>query len=198
LIPKELDLQNIKEIYEKLTPFIKKTPILHPTKSIQKIFNTNLFLKLEFFQHSGSFKARGAVNNILNLSDAQKKLGITAVSAGNHAIATSFAANKFSIRNKVFMYNSANSFRINCVKSYNANLTLSSPKEAFVNVEKASKENGYTIIHPFDDINTIQGTASLGYEISNQINELDNIIISVGGGGLKSGIGSIIRKKHPH
>jgi len=198
LIPKELDLQNIKEIYEKLTPFIKKTPILHPTKSIQKIFNTNLFLKLEFFQHSGTFKARGAVNNILNLSDTQKNLGITAVSAGNHAIATSFAANKFSIRNKVFMYNSANSFRINCVKSYNANLTLSSPKEAFVNAEKASKENGYTIIHPFDGINTIQGTASLGYEISNQIKELENIIISVGGGGLISGIGSIIRQKYPN
>ena len=198
MIPKELDLQNIKEIYEKLTPFIKKTPIVHPIKSIQKIFNTNLFLKLEFFQHSGTFKARGAVNNILNLSDTQKFLGITVASAGNHAIATSFAANKFGIRNKVFMYNSANSFRINCVKSYNANLIFSNPKEAFMNVEKVSKENGYTIIHPFDGINTIQGTASLGYEISNQIKELDNIIISVGGGGLISGVGSIIRQKYPH
>ena len=67
MIPKELDFQNIKEIYEKLTPFIKKTPIVHTSKSLQKIFNTNLFLKLEFFQHSGAFKARGAVNNILNL-----------------------------------------------------------------------------------------------------------------------------------
>ena len=198
MIPKELDFQHIKEIYEKLTPFIKKTPIVHTSKSLQKIFNTNLFLKLEFFQHSGSFKARGAVNNILNLSDAQKKLGITAVSAGNHAIATSFAANKFNIKNKVFMYNNANSFRINCVKSYNANLIFSNPKEAFVNVEKVSKENGYTIIHPFDSINTIQGTASLGYEISNQIKKLDNIIISVGGGGLISGVGSIIRQKYPH
>ena len=165
MIPKELNFQNIKKIYKKLTPFIKKTPILHAAYSMQKIFNTNLFLKLEFFQHSGTFKARGAVNNILNLSNMQKKMGIAAVSAGNHAIATSFAANKFGIKNKVFMYNTANSFRINIVKSYNANLTLTSPKEAFANVEKSSKENGYTIIHPFDGINTIQGTASLGYEI---------------------------------
>ncbi len=198
MIPKELDFQNIKEIYENLTPFIKKTPIVRASKYIEKIFNTNLFLKLEFFQHSGTFKARGAVNNILNLSDTQKNLGITAVSAGNHAIATSFAANKFAIKNKVFMYKSANSFRINSVKSYNGNLIFSNPKEAFLNVEKVSKENGYTIIHPFDGINTIQGTASLGYEISNQINELDNIIISVGGGGLISGVGSIIRHKYPH
>ena len=198
MIPKELNFQNIKKIYKKLTPFIKKTPILHAAYSMQKIFNTNLFLKLEFFQHSGTFKARGAVNNILNLSNMQKKMGIAAVSAGNHAIATSFAANKFGIKNKVFMYNTANSFRINIVKSYNANLTLSSPKEAFVNVEKASIENGYTIIHPFDGINTIQGTASLGYEISNQMEELDNVIISVGGGGLISGIGSIIRQKFPN
>ena len=198
MIPKELDYQRIKEIYEKLTPYIKKTPILHASKCMKKIFNTNLFLKLEFFQYSGTFKARGAINNILNLSDIQKKLGVTAVSAGNHAIATSFAANKFGIKNKVFMYKSANPFKINCVKSYNANVIFSNPKEAFMNVEKISKENGYTIIHPFDGINTIQGTACLGYEISNQIKELDNIIISVGGGGLISGVGSIIRQKFPN
>ena len=197
MIPKELDFQNIKEIYEKLTPFIKNTPIVHATKSIQKIFNTNLFLKLEFFQNSGTFKARGVVNNILNLTKEQKILGVTAASAGNHAIATSYGANIFGIKSKVFMYDSANSFRINRVKSYNSKLVLSKITDAFKDMLKASKEEGYTVIHPFDGIKTIQGTASLGFEISNQIKELDNIIISVGGGGLISGVGSIIRQKFP-
>ena len=106
----------IKSIYKKLAPFVNKTPLIHTNKTIEKIVNTNLFLKLEFLQHSGSFKARGALNNILNLSQTQKNRGVTAVSAGNHAIATSYAAKKFRVKNKVFMYDSANSFRINKVK----------------------------------------------------------------------------------
>ena len=197
MIQKELSYLNIKKIYKKLTPFVNQTPLLQCTKLNQKLFNTNLYLKLEFFQNSGSFKARGVVNNILNLTQEQKILGITAASAGNHAIATSYGANIFGIKSKVFMYDSANSFRINRVKSYNSKLVLSKITDTFKDMLKASKEEGYTVIHPFDGIKTIQGTASLGFEISNQIKELDNIIISVGGGGLISGVGSIIRQKFP-
>ena len=197
MIPKELDYLYIKKIYKKLTPFVNQTPLLQCTKPIQKLFNTNLYLKLEFFQNSGTFKARGVVNNILNLSQEQKKLGVTAASAGNHAIATSYGANIFGIKSKVFMYDSANSFRINRVKSYNSKLVLSKISDSFNDMLKASKEEGYTIIHPFDGIKTIQGTASLGFEISNQIKKLDNIIISVGGGGLIGGVGSIIRQRFP-
>ena len=72
MIPKELDYLYIKKIYKKLTPFVNQTPLLQCTKPIQKLFNTNLYLKLEFFQNSGTFKARGVVNNILNLSQEQK------------------------------------------------------------------------------------------------------------------------------
>jgi threonine dehydratase len=198
LIPKEIDYLEIEKVYSKLSPFIIKTPIIKNSPYLDKFFNTNLFLKLEFLQHSGCFKVRGAINNVLNLTDSEKKKGITAVSAGNHAIASSYAANKFSIRNKIFLYDSANLYRINKVKSLNGNLFLTDPDSAFKKVEKASKIDGYYFIHPFDGKFTIQGTASLGFEICKQIENIDNIIISVGGGGLIAGVGSIIRQKFPH
>ncbi len=191
---KELQYPIIKDIHKRLSKYVIKTPIIVPPKNL---FNTNLFLKLEFFQHSGCFKIRGAINNILNLSKQQRNFGVTAVSAGNHAIASSYAAKMFSIKNKIFMYKNANKYRLNKVKSYEANLFLTDPVNAFKDVENASKTEGYYFIHPFEGEKTIQGTASLGFEICNQLNDIDNIIISVGGGGLISGIGSIVKQRFP-
>jgi len=198
LTPEEIDYLEIEKVYKKLSPYIIKTPVVKNSSYLDDFFNTNLFLKLEFLQHSGCFKARGAINNVLNLTDDEKKNGITAVSAGNHAIASSYAADKFSIKNKIFLYDSANQYRLNKVKSLNANLFLTDPHSAFKETEKASKIDGYYFIHPFDGKFTIQGTASLGFEICQQIENIDNIIISVGGGGLIAGVGSIIRQKFPH
>ena len=111
MIPSELLLENVEKIYQKLLPFVQKTPIIYGSPIINEILNTNSIFKMEFLQNSGTFKARGVINNILNLDNEQKKIGITTVSAGNHAVATSYAANKFKIKNKIFMYNSANEYR---------------------------------------------------------------------------------------
>ena len=96
-----------------------------------------------------------------------------------------------------FIYNSANKFRVEKCKSLNANLNFTDPQNAFRQVEIASKNEGYHFIHPFDGLYTLQGTASLGYELSNQLDNIDNILISVGGGGLISGIGSVIKQIYP-
>ena len=197
MIPKELSQDVIKKIYKDLLPYVIQTPMIIGDKLINKILNTNCFFKLEFFQKAGTFKARGAINNVLHLNNSQKNLGVTAVSAGNHAIATAYAAKKFNLKNKIFLYNSANKFRINKCKELNANLFFTDPHNAFRDVEKASKEEGYFFIHPFDGPFTLQGTASLGLEIFNQVKDIDNIIVSVGGGGLISGIGSIIKQLNP-
>ena len=177
----EKDEHRKSKVYKKLSPYTIKTPLINNSKYLNSIFNTNVFFKLEFLQNSGCFKIRGAINNILNLDKKQRINGITAVSAGNHAIASSYAANLFSIKNKIFMYDSANQYRIDKVKSLNANLQLTNPVNAFKDVEKASNEENFYFIHPFEGKYTIQGTASLGYEISKQIENIDNVIISVGG-----------------
>ena len=197
MIPDELEQENIKIVYSKLFPHIKKTPLIKCWSLINDIFQTNLFFKMEFLQHAGTFKARGAINNILNLDEEKKQKGITAVSAGNHAIAASYAANKFGLKNKIFMYNSANQFRVNKCKELKSNIFFTDPHSAFKDVSKASTEEGYYFIHPFDGSFTLQGTATLGFEICNQIKHLDNIIISVGGGGLIGGIGSFVKQKFP-
>ena len=198
MIPKELSIESIKKIYQNLSPYVFKTPLVKGWSLIDEALNTNTFFKMECFQNSGTFKARGAINNILNLTESQKKLGVTAVSAGNHAIATSYAANKFKLKNKIFIYNTANDYRVNKCKEFNANLNFTDAHNAFKQVEKASTEEGYYFIHPFDGVFTLQGTASLGFEMCNQIKEIENIIISVGGGGLISGIGSIVKSIYPN
>lgn len=197
MIPKELKLDSVEKIYQNLSPYVLKTPLIKGWKLIDEILNTNSFFKMEFLQNAGTFKARGAINNVLNLTYNQKKNGITAVSAGNHAIAAAYAANKFKLKNKIFIYSSASKFRIEKCKDLNANLCFADPHNAFKQVEIASRNEGYFFIHPFDGPFTLQGTASLGLEICNQINDIDNILISVGGGGLISGIGSLIKQIYP-
>ena len=198
MIPKELSLEIIKNTYQKLSPYVLETPVIKGWSLINEILNTNAFFKMEFLQNAGTFKSRGATNNILNLTESQKEFGVTTVSAGNHAIAVSHVVNKFKLKNKIFMYNSSNKFRIQKCKDLNANLNFTDPHNAFKNVETASQEEGYFFIHPFDGASTLQGTASLGLEICNQIDDIDNILISVGGGGLISGIGSAIKQIYPH
>ena len=197
MIPEELSINKIQNIYQNLAPYVIKTPFIHGWSSINEILCTNAIFKCEFLQNAGTFKARGAINNVLNLTDLQMKSGVTAVSAGNHAIATSYVAHKFSLRNKIFIYESANQYRIDKCNELNANLHFTDPDSAFKNVKIASEDEGYYFIHPFDGQYTLQGTASLGLELCNQIENIDNIIISCGGGGLIAGIGSAIKQIYP-
>ncbi|MDC3131444.1 threonine/serine dehydratase [Pelagibacteraceae bacterium] len=200
MIPNELSIEKVNLIYKKIKPYINYTPVINSTDSINKYFSTNLFFKCEFLQKSGSFKARGAINNIISQDKNKIKNGITAVSAGNHAIASSFVANIFNLRNKIFLYESANKFRIQTCKNYGANIFFTNPKQAFIDADNAKKQ-GYYFIHPFDGPLTLQGSATLGLEIVNYFNsinqKIDNLIISVGGGGLISGVSSYVKEFYP-
>ena len=201
MIPSELSIPSIEKVYKKIKKFIYVTPLLKANQIIDDDLNTNVYLKYECFQKSGSFKARGAVNNILSSSKENLENGITAVSAGNHAIAASYVSNIFNLKNKIFLYESANPYRINICKNYKANIIFTNANNAFEKVKDAEKE-GYKFIHPFDGINTLQGSATLGLEIANQIKNLntriDNVLISVGGGGLISGVGSALKQFFPN
>ena len=197
MIPNELSISSIEKIYKKIKPYINITPLEKASESIDKDFDTSLYFKFECFQKSGSFKARGAINNIISSTAKELKGGITAVSAGNHAIATSYAANIFNLKNKIFLYESANPYRIAACKNYKANISFTNANTAFEEVKNAENE-GYKFVHPFDGPETLQGSATLGLEIIDQLKNLnvkiDNILISVGGGGLISGVGSILKQ----
>ena len=198
MISKELNIDEIKKIKNTLNPYIVKTPTIFNLNNISKQLNTEIIFKLEFLQHGGTFKARGALNNILNLSKKEKENGVIAFSAGNHAIAVAYASKIAKVNSKVIMYNSANKFRLNKTKSFDSDIILTNPKDAFQTMERISKSEGRKIIHPYEGFKTIQGSATLGYEICEDLSEIDNIIISVGGGGLIAGVGSIVRQKFPN
>ena len=200
MIPPDLAADKIIQTYNKIKPFINDTPFFIGSSKINEYFDTNIYFKCEFFQKSGSFKARGAINNILSQDKKKFQKGITAVSAGNHAIAASFVANLFQLNNKIFLYESANQYRIKTCENYKANIKLTNPKQAFIDAENAQKD-GYFFIHPFDGPYTLQGSATLGLEITEYFKilgkKLDYLIISVGGGGLISGVSSYVKQIFP-
>jgi len=160
---------------------------------------TEVFLKLELFQHSGTFKARGALANIAALSDSEKQMGVTAVSAGNHAIAVAYAANALRVSAKVVMQNTASSARIEAAQKFGAEVILEVPgAPAFEAANKISQEEGRTFVHPFDGLHTILGTGTLGLEIADTIQDLDAVIVSIGGGGLAAGMATAIKHIQPN
>ena len=201
MIPEELSIKTIEKVYKQLKPYINTTPLIKANNYIDDTFNSNIYLKYECFQKSGSFKARGAINNIISSNEKDLENGITAVSAGNHAIAASYAANIFNLKNKIFLYKSANKYRVESCENYNANILFTDAENAFDEVKEA-ENNGYKFVHPFDGPYTLQGSATLGLEIVNQINDMDtkidNILISVGGGGLISGVGAVLKQYFPN
>ena len=201
MIQSDLSPDKIRMTLNKIQPYINKTPFIKASANLNEFFSTNMYFKCEFLQKSGSFKARGAINNIISQNKTKFHKGITAVSAGNHAIAASFVANLFQINNKIFLYDSANPYRIDKCKSYNANIQFTNPKQAFVDASNAQK-NGYYFIHPFDGPYTLQGSATIGLEIIEYFKtlnkKLDYLIISVGGGGLISGVSSYVKQLSPN
>jgi threonine dehydratase len=158
----------------------------------------SLHLKLECLQYSGSFKARGALSVVHSIPSDKRPAGITAASAGNHAIAAAWAARKSGLSAKVVMQSTANPFRIALAQTELAEVIIKEPgKATFAEAERLSRDEGRTFIHPFEGINTTLGTAGVGLEFMQDAPDLEVIIVSVGGGGLISGIAAAVKAMNP-
>ncbi|HRW06816.1 MAG TPA: threonine/serine dehydratase [Caldilineaceae bacterium] len=160
---------------------------------------TALFLKLELFQFTGTFKPRGALTVMRKLTPQQLAQGVTAVSAGNHAIAVAFAAQMLGATAKVVMPKSANPLRVSTCRRYGAEVELvDNVTEAFARVEAIQAEEGRFFVHPFEGKETILGTATVGLEFCRQVPKLDAVIIPIGGGGLCAGMATAMKQLQPH
>ncbi|WP_454887296.1 threonine ammonia-lyase [Sphingomonas oryzagri] len=160
--------------------------------------DTPVTLKLELFQRAGSFKARGALSNLLRLDGAARKRGVTAVSAGNHAIATAYAAQVLGVHAKVVMLSSANPARVARARALGAEILIAdSGEEGFAEAARLVEAEGRTMIHPFEGRETALGTATIGLEWSNQSAPLDAVLIAIGGGGLCGGLASALKLRWP-
>jgi len=155
-------------------------------------------MKLECFQHTGTFKARGAVSVARAIAQDQCAAGITAASAGNHAIAAAWAARRQGLSAKVVMQSSANPFRVARARAEGAEVILKEGGPAtFGEAERLVRDEGRTFIHPFEGINTTLGTAGVGLELMEDVPDLDAVVVSVGGGGLISGVAAAVKAINP-
>lgn len=194
-------LADIEATRELLQPFVVKTPI-HTWQGLELgqrlAARTEVVLKLELLQHTGTFKARGAMSVMLRLAPDALARGVTAVSAGNHAVATAFAAQTLGTSAKVVMLPSANPARIELCKAYGAEVLMAPDgKTGFDWAERIGLEEGRTFVHPFEGPFTALGTATIGLEWLEQAGNLDAVIVPIGGGGLCAGISSAIKRISP-
>ncbi len=194
-------LDEIRATRQRIDPYIVRTPVWHwSAPEIEALVGpeTELHLKLELFQKTGTFKPRGAVNNLLALDARARQRGVTAVSAGNHAIAVAYAAQIFESSAKVVMPKSAPPFRVAKAQSYGAEVVLvDDVHAAFVEVRRIEAEEKRTFIHPFENRATIVGQATVGLELCEDAPPLDALIIPIGGGGLAAGIGAAVKQMQP-
>lgn len=193
--------RQIEQAREKLGDKVRRTPTWQWKSDVAERLagpDTNLFLKFELFQHAGSFKPRGALMNMLDLSEKQLESGVTAVSAGNHAIAVAYAARSLGTTAKVVMPQSANRFRVEKCQSFGADVELVDDVHiAFERVKEIEKEENRAFIHPFEGEQTALGTATVGLELYQDAPALDAVIVPIGGGGLIAGISAAIKQMNP-
>lgn len=159
---------------------------------------TRAVLKLELFQHTGSFKARGALLNVLALTEAERARGICAISAGNHAIAAAYAARAVGTSAKVVMKSDANPFRIGQCRRYGAEIELVADVHAgFRRVQEIAEAEGRVFVHPYEGLRVATGSGTLGLEFMEQAADLDAVIVPIGGGGLAAGVATAVKLAQP-
>lgn len=189
------------ETAEALSPYIIRTPMvrwLGPSAARLLGLDAQLWLKLELFQHTGTFKARGALANALALSSERLANGLTAASAGNHAIAVAWTAQTLGTQAKVAMQASASPLRVRLAELHGAQVVMCADgKAAFAEAERIQREEGLFFIHPFDSVQTAYGTATVGLECLQQVPDLEAVVVAVGGGGLAGGLAAAIKSINP-
>ena len=188
-------IDDFNNVLSDINKYIHKTPIVS-SSSLNKIYNSNIFFKLELFQKTGSFKTRGAINKLLKLSDLERDKGIITISAGNHAQAISWACSQFNIKSKIVMPFDASPSKVEATKSYGGEVILTK-NNMMDKCNDIKEREGLTFIHPFDDIDIILGQGTIGVEIIEKLNNIDYAFISIGGGGLISGIACVLKSINP-
>lgn len=160
---------------------------------------SDVYLKTENLQITGSFKVRGAYYKISQLSDEEKAKGVIACSAGNHAQGVALAATANGIKSLICLPDGAPISKVEATKKYGADVCLVKGvyDDAYAKAMELKDEMGYTFIHPFDDVDVIAGQGTIGLEILEQLPEVDAVIVPVGGGGLISGVAYAIKSLRP-
>ncbi len=195
-------LDDVRATSQRLSGQVLRTPVWRwQTGVVEERFGddgTEVWLKLELFQRTGSFKLRGALNCVAALDAAALQRGVVAASAGNHALTVAHAARAAGTTAVLVMPRHASPYRVERCRAAGGEVRLvENVHEAFALAQQIVAEQGRTLIHPFDGPLTAAGTATLGLEFMEQVPELEAVIVPVGGGGLCAGVAAAVKQMNP-
>jgi threonine dehydratase len=190
--------KEIEEARARLEGIARVTPV-YTTETLSRIIGRAVSLKAENLQRTGSFKIRGAVNKIATLSEAERRAGVVAASAGNHGQAVAWAAREAGVKATIFMPQDAPMAKVEPTKNYGgkAELVGATFEDALAAALDYSESSGATFVHPYEDERVIAGQGTIGLELAEQVPEAETFVIPVGGGGLSSGIALALRAVRP-
>ena len=193
-----LDLKKIYEAKERIKDIVVDTPFSY-APYLSEIASCEVYLKKENLQVTGAFKIRGAYNKIASLSDEQRACGVVAASAGNHAQGVALSASKFGIKAVIVMPESTPLTKVNGVKHFGAQVILAGANydEAYAYATEYGEKYSLTFVHPFEDEEVIAGQGTVALDILDKCEDLDAVLIPVGGGGLIAGMASAFKAINP-
>jgi threonine dehydratase len=189
-------LADFEAARERVSAVVDQTP-MQSSRSLAEVLGSDVWLKCENLQRTGSYKIRGAYNRLVHLSDDEKSRGVVAASAGNHAQGVAFAARELGIHSTIFMPVGVALPKLSATKEYGADVELSGNvvDETLRAAAEFADESGAVFIHPFDHRDVVLGQGTLGLEILEQRPDVDTILVPIGGGGLISGVASAVKQK---
>lgn len=189
-----LNLEMIRDAQNALKGIARYTPLTQA-----KNLGRNIFIKSENLQLTGAFKLRGAYNKLRSLTEEERKKGVIACSAGNHAQGIALSASMLKIKSVICMPAGAPISKVEATRNYGAEVVLVPGvyDDAAAEAERMVKEHGYTFAHPFNDEYVMAGQGTIGLEILEQLPDVEQVVVSIGGGGLISGVGCAIKSLKP-
>lgn len=191
-----ITLQDVQEAYTRIAPYIHRTETVENHTLSQRL-GVNVYLKLELFQKTGSFKPRAAFNKMLRLSEEERSRGAVAVSGGNFAQGVAYASRTLDVQAKIIMPAYTPKNYLEATRSYGAQIELTPDVQSAFDLAEHYREHGWSFLHPYDDPDIMAGNGTIGLEIIEQAPQVTDVIVSVGGGGLMSGVTMALKGLKP-
>ncbi|WP_430382145.1 threonine/serine dehydratase [Streptomyces sp. P10-4] len=190
------DISDIETAAQRIAGHVVRTPTV-PSPGLSALLGVPVTAKLELLQRTGSFKARGATAKLLSLSEAERAAGVVAVSGGNHGIALAVMAAALDVKATVVMPRTAPARSVALAEDAGASVRLTDGMDSAFRLVHRLRDEGLTLVHPFDDPVVIAGQGTVGLELAEDAGELTDVVVSVGGGGLIAGVAAALRARRP-
>ena len=191
-----MNIDDIRDAAKSIDTHVKRTPLTR-SETLSERLGTNVYVKYELFQKTGSFKPRGTFNKLLSMSADQRSRGVAAVSGGNHAQAVAYVSRELGVDAVICMAENTPSNYLNATRDYGAKVDLQPSIAAAFEKVKEYEADGRVLLHPFDDEMIVAGQGTVGLEIMDDAPQVTDVIVSIGGGGLAGGVATAVKSLKP-